>query len=89
MGRRFSSNCLPIYRYSNQLTPPVNCFNENNNGNGSPFFDRNNNIGLSEIDINHLLKDTPQEIAQSIDRKCRYLFPSAFILFNLIYWCYL
>lgn len=31
-------------------------------------------------------KMTPQDIANSIDRKCRYIFPGGFILFNVIYW---
>ena len=32
------------------------------------------------------LKMTPVEIAEAIDRKCRYLFPLAFAAFNLVYW---
>lgn len=35
-----------------------------------------------------LAKDTPQEVAESIDRKSRILFPFMFVLFNLIYWSY-
>lgn len=31
-------------------------------------------------------KMTPQDIANSIDRKCRYIFPAGFIIFNIIYW---
>ncbi|KAG8197123.1 hypothetical protein JTE90_011286 [Oedothorax gibbosus] len=31
-------------------------------------------------------KMTPQDIANSIDRKCRYIFPGGFLLFNVIYW---
>lgn len=41
----------------------------------------------NETDIsNDWLKPTPVEIAETIDRKCRYLFPIFFIVFNLIYW---
>jgi len=32
------------------------------------------------------LKKTPVEIAESIDRKCRIIFPVMFAVFNLIYW---
>ncbi|GFQ72559.1 glycine receptor subunit alpha-3 [Trichonephila clavata] len=32
------------------------------------------------------LKMTPQDIANSIDRKCRYIFPAGFMVFNVIYW---
>ena len=35
------------------------------------------------------LKLTPLEIAEAIDRKCRYIFPLAFILFNVIYWLFI
>nr|WMV64455.1 cys-loop ligand-gated ion channel subunit [Pardosa pseudoannulata] len=31
-------------------------------------------------------KMTPQDIANSIDRKCRYIFPVGFLIFNIIYW---
>lgn len=31
-------------------------------------------------------KMTPQDIANSIDRKCRYIFPVGFLIFNVIYW---
>ncbi|GBM31654.1 Glutamate-gated chloride channel [Araneus ventricosus] len=31
-------------------------------------------------------KMTPQDIANSIDRKCRFIFPAGFIVFNIIYW---
>ncbi|XP_055945586.1 gamma-aminobutyric acid receptor subunit beta-2-like isoform X1 [Argiope bruennichi] len=31
-------------------------------------------------------KMTPQDIANSIDRKCRVIFPAGFIVFNIIYW---
>ena len=36
----------------------------------------------------YTLKDTPQEVAESIDRKSRIIFPFMFVLFNLIYWSY-
>lgn len=32
---------------------------------------------------------TPEDIAQEIDRKCRHLFPSLFLIFNLFYWAIL
>ncbi|GIX79089.1 glycine receptor subunit alpha-3 [Caerostris extrusa] len=32
------------------------------------------------------IKMTPQDIANSIDRKCRYIFPTGFLVFNVIYW---
>ncbi|GFU28405.1 glycine receptor subunit alpha-3 [Nephila pilipes] len=32
------------------------------------------------------IKMTPQDIANSIDRKCRYIFPAGFMVFNVIYW---
>lgn len=31
-------------------------------------------------------KMTPQDIANSIDRKCRFIFPAGFLVFNIIYW---
>ncbi|KFM72637.1 Glycine receptor subunit alpha-3, partial [Stegodyphus mimosarum] len=31
-------------------------------------------------------KMTPQDIANSIDRKCRCIFPTGFLIFNVIYW---
>ncbi|KAH9392795.1 hypothetical protein TYRP_005883 [Tyrophagus putrescentiae] len=38
--------------------------------------------------VPYTLKDTPQEVAESIDRKSRIIFPFMFVLFNLIYWSY-
>lgn len=29
---------------------------------------------------------TPRDIANGIDRHCRYIFPLAFIIFNAVYW---
>ncbi|XP_054707122.1 glycine receptor subunit alpha-3-like [Uloborus diversus] len=31
-------------------------------------------------------KMTPIDIANSIDRKCRFIFPAGFVVFNIIYW---
>nr|ABV02573.1 pH gated chloride channel [Sarcoptes scabiei] len=48
-----------------------------------------NSNQINNANIVFPFKDTPQEVAESIDRKCRYLIPLAFILFNLIHWSYL
>ncbi|XP_054159988.1 glycine receptor subunit alpha-2-like [Oppia nitens] len=57
---------------SNGLTPPETPNPDLTGGSGNAF--------------EFPLKKTPVEIAESIDRKCRIIFPAVFLIFNLIYW---
>lgn len=82
LARRFSYACPSTFIQQQQQIP-----NNQQQSPPSPSPSQMNNNNYDSISM--ILKDTPQEIAESIDRKCRYLFPLAFILFNLIYWSYL
>ncbi|KAJ6220023.1 hypothetical protein RDWZM_005835 [Blomia tropicalis] len=81
-SRRFSSNARHLTMPNNGQTPPPRIhftFSPPESPNISPS---------AESDISQLLKDTPQEVAESIDRKSRIIFPFMFALFNLIYWSF-
>ncbi|XP_022240603.1 glutamate-gated chloride channel-like [Limulus polyphemus] len=42
--------------------------------------------GDDSINFSRMLPVASEELARSIDRICRFLFPSIFLLFNIIYW---
>lgn len=89
IARRFSYACPStfIQQQQQQISNNQQQFENQiqNDRTPSPSTINNNNYDS----LSMILKDTPQEVAESIDRKCRFLFPLAFILFNLIYWSYL
>nr|XP_046913456.1 glycine receptor subunit alpha-3-like [Dermatophagoides farinae] len=87
LARRFSYACPSTFIQQQQQQQQQQIPNNQQQSPPSPSPSQMNNNNYDSISM--ILKDTPQEIAESIDRKCRYLFPLAFILFNLIYWSYL
>lgn len=51
----------------------------------------NNHVSVSEPEINAKsgwTTMTPQEISYWIDRRSRFLFPCAFVIFNGFYWTF-
>ena len=72
------------------FSPPDSPTEKSASNSSSPDSLTRHFAALSNEEIAQLAKSTPQEIAESIDRKARIVFPFFFFLFNLIYWtCYI